>query len=133
MSRKSARDRRHSRPAGPRPPIEPPEFPGKGPIPPRPAPAGYGLAIVWEIPDLAPQVIKEALSRRRIVAIGGRCPCGAGLSRAQRRARGSIVTTNIVHADGCPVLSPEVEPYIRSHALREVSIIVPLRNGRTGL
>ena len=69
------------------------------------------LSIVPPIPEDAPPTIREGIARRRLVATGKPCPCGARPlrpNRAQRRraAKTSRVTTvYIVHENGCPAVT----------------------------
>ena len=71
------------------------------------------LVVVPEIPDGAPADIREGLVRRRLVALGRTCPCGArpaGLTRAERRAAARrrparpapVARVAIEHAETCP-------------------------------
>ena len=46
------------------------------------------LSVLPTIPDDAPNAVREGIARRRLVATGQPCPCGAkltGLNRTQRR------------------------------------------------
>lgn len=70
---------------------------------------GPTLAIVPEIPDDASERKKEGMVRRRMVAMGQPCPCGAQpprLNRAQRRAatKGGVIHVYIEHESGCPAV-----------------------------
>jgi hypothetical protein len=68
---------------------------------------GFVLA---ETPEDAPHDVREGLTRRRLTALHGRCPCGAQLhigSRAQRRraTRTGVPARGFPHAahrPGCP-------------------------------
>jgi hypothetical protein len=71
----------------------------------------YGIPVIveeFDIPDDAPEDIKEALGRRTLVANGGRCPCGAKATppnrAARRRAvrRGDDIAVEIWHRPECP-------------------------------
>jgi len=84
--------------------------------------SGFDLAIAetWDgdtvlfalphVPDDAPEPIREGIARRRITAIQGRCPCGAGMvlpNRAARRAAkrsGRMVHMTVEHEDDCPAV-----------------------------
>ena len=63
-----------------------------------------------EIPDNAPQDIKEGLSRRAIVNAGGTCPCGARMILPNRAARrratrlGYAIEVTVQHEANCPAL-----------------------------
>ena len=60
---------------------------------------GFDLAVAesWDgdtvafvlprIPDDAPEEIREGIARRRITAVEGTCPCGAGLTLPNHAAR----------------------------------------------
>ena len=68
------------------------------------------VSVVPEIPDDAPDVIREGLARRRLVLTGQPCPCGArlaGPNRAQRRRdaklkRGTVRDVFVWHEYDCP-------------------------------
>ncbi len=68
------------------------------------------LVLDLDIPDCAPDTIKEGLSRRAIVNAGGTCPCGAQAilpNRAERRraARlGYVIEVEVQHEPECPAL-----------------------------
>jgi hypothetical protein len=71
----------------------------------------YGIPVIveeFDIPDDAPEELKEALGRRTLVANGGRCPCGAQVKppnrAARRRAvrRGYDIATEVWHRPDCP-------------------------------
>lgn len=61
-----------------------------------------------------PPVALEGLARRRLVALGSTCPCGARMvlpSRAERRAarrRSPVLSVQIEHEDDCPAVCPEL-------------------------
>ena len=63
-----------------------------------------------EIPDHAPEAIKEGLSRRAIVNGGGTCPCGAKMvlpNRAARRRATRLrcaIEVTVHHEPDCPTL-----------------------------
>jgi hypothetical protein len=59
------------------------------------------LLVTPEIEDSMPSRLKEAIARRRIVAISGRCVCGARPSHPQRAADG-VTEMLVVHDDRCP-------------------------------
>ena len=68
------------------------------------------VSVVPEIPDDAPDVIREGIARRRLVATGRPCPCGArlaGPNRHQRRRaaklkRGTVRDVFVWHEHDCP-------------------------------
>jgi hypothetical protein len=71
----------------------------------------YGIPVIveeFDIPDDAPEDLKEALGRRTLVANGGRCPCGAKAQppnrAARRRAvrRGEDIAVEVFHKASCP-------------------------------
>jgi hypothetical protein len=63
-----------------------------------------------DIPDRAPDAIKEGLSRRAIVNDGGTCPCGARMILPNRAARrratrhGYAIEVTVQHEPDCPAL-----------------------------
>ena len=72
----------------------------------------YGIPVYveeFDIPDDAPEDLKEALARRSLVSAGGTCPCGArtippnraARRRAERRGQ-PILVTQVHHAAHCP-------------------------------
>lgn len=66
------------------------------------------LVIVPDIPDEAPDAVREGIARRRIVATGGTCPCGAVLrlpNRAQRRATDGVFDVTVRHENDCPAVT----------------------------
>ncbi|NIZ91573.1 hypothetical protein [Kineococcus rubinsiae] len=80
-----------------------------------------GLLVLPDVPDDAPEVLREGIARRRITATTGRCRCGAVLvmpNRAQRRqaARrgGTFTTVRVEHEDGCPATNDVLEPALRA-------------------
>jgi hypothetical protein len=68
------------------------------------------LVLDTEIPDSAPETIKEGLARRAAVNAAGVCPCGARAvlpNRATRRqaARsGAMLQVTVEHENDCPAL-----------------------------
>jgi hypothetical protein len=68
---------------------------------------GYGKMLATSIPDDAPDAVREGMVRRRLVAMGRTCPCGArvvGPNRATRRANRGVSLQRVlcVHDDACP-------------------------------
>lgn len=63
--------------------------------------------------SLPPEVL-EGLTRRRLVATTGVCPCGASLvvpNRAARRAAariGRVLHVDVEHEDDCAALDPRI-------------------------
>jgi len=61
-----------------------------------------------DIPDDAPQAVREGLARRAVVNEGGACPCGAGWPRPNREQRrklkepGALLRVDVEHAEDCP-------------------------------
>ena len=73
------------------------------------------LVILTDVPDDAPEAVKEGVARRNIVNLGGVCPCGATMppkpNRAQRRA--GILHLAVVHEDDCPACDDTILEAIR--------------------
>ncbi len=69
---------------------------------------GSVVLVLPDIPDDAPQRVREGMARRRLVATTGRCPCGAELVVPEIRP-GAVVTVAVEHEAGCP--ATEVEPW----------------------
>jgi acyl-CoA reductase-like NAD-dependent aldehyde dehydrogenase len=69
-----------------------------------------------DIPDHAPDVIKEGLARRAAVNAGGVCPCGARMilpNRAARRRATRLrraIEVTVPHEPGCLALLPGYLP-----------------------
>lgn len=80
------------------------------------------LVVDHEIPDGAPETVREGLARRRIVNSGGACPCGAVLAapsnrqmrRALRANAGEIVHVRVEHEQDCPAIDPAVIAYLET-------------------
>lgn len=51
------------------------------------------------VPENAPYAVREGIARRRITALGGRCPCGA-----EARLAGSPIGLAVDHDSGCPAM-----------------------------
>ena len=66
------------------------------------------------LPDHLPSHVLEGLVRRRLIALGGTCPCGAVMvipNRADRRAArklGTALSVPIEHEDDCPAICDEL-------------------------
>lgn len=56
-----------------------------------------------QIPDDASPLLKERIARRRLVAVTGRCPCGATLELPADLRPGFRVV-RVEHEDGCPAV-----------------------------
>jgi hypothetical protein len=79
-----------------------------------------------ELRDDLPPDILEGLTRRRLVALGHDCPCGARLvlpSRAERRAAAKrkpnsppMHRVRVEHEDDCPALHPDIDAAARGRA-----------------
>lgn len=79
------------------------------------------IVLVPALDDDSAALIKEGLARRRLVASGQACPCGARiprLNRQQRRAEASrrrkglpvpMTYLAVRHEDDCPAVLPEVQ------------------------
>lgn len=72
---------------------------------------GQRVAVILPVveEDAAP-IVREGIARRRLVALSGKCPCGARLAlpgrralRAARRA-GIVLRVAIEHEPDCPAL-----------------------------
>jgi hypothetical protein len=82
-----------------------------------------GERTVYVGPELAeglPTAVLEGLARRRMVALGQDCPCGARLAvpnrevrRAARRRGQFVLPVQVEHEDDCAAISPELEAYVR--------------------
>jgi|GEM_PF-4101947 len=78
------------------------------------------LVLDCEIPDTAPELIREGLARRSIVNSGGTCPCGARWprpNRAQRRRMkepGKVTYLQVEHEVDCPAGNEILVPLIRA-------------------
>jgi hypothetical protein len=76
--------------------------------------------IVPVIPDDAPTSVREGFARRRLVAVGQRCPCGARpfARDAVRRAgkNGPLSKYVIVHEDNCPATDDNLMRALRGWA-----------------
>jgi len=61
-----------------------------------------------DIPDDAPQAVREGLARRAVVNEGGTCPCGASWPRPNREQRrklkapGALLRVDVEHEGDCP-------------------------------
>jgi len=69
---------------------------------------GYVLP---ELPEGAPRDVLEGLTRRRLTALNGQCPCGATMTlpnRAERRRatrRGVAFRIRVEHELDCPAVA----------------------------
>lgn len=61
------------------------------------------LLVSAEIPDDAPARIKEGLARRRLVAMTGRCPCGATMPNVEL-VPGTVTVARVEHERTCPAV-----------------------------
>ena len=65
-----------------------------------------------------PAPLLEGLARRRMVATGEGCPCGARLVVPNRAARrkaaraGRALEVDVRHEDGCPAIAAGLEAYL---------------------
>jgi len=72
--------------------------------------AGRCIYIGPELDGTMPRVVLEGLARRRLVALGETCPCGARLAmpnRAARRAarhRPAVLVVQVEHEADCPAV-----------------------------
>ena len=85
-------------------------------------PDGRRAAIIDSvIPDDAPDLVKEGLSRRALVNEGGNCPCGAMYPRPNRAQRRKLETVDylhieVLHADDCPAETENLVALVREWA-----------------
>jgi hypothetical protein len=67
-----------------------------------------GVPTLMRVPVIAesmPHELREGLARRRIVAAGHKCPCGASFDTAEKltyRDGSDIPTMHIGHDENCP-------------------------------
>lgn len=72
-----------------------------------------------ELLEGLPPVVLEGLARRRLVALGQPCPCGARLRipnraarRKARRAGAVGLSVDVLHEPDCPAISDALEGYL---------------------
>lgn len=53
---------------------------------------------------------RETVVRRRLVAITGRCPCGARLAIPDNLAPGTVTHVRVEHQPGCPAVATGTDP-----------------------
>lgn len=76
--------------------------------------------VLPQIPDGAPKRIREGISRRRLTAITGVCPCGAQMiiptrdQRVRMALRGQTINLSVAHEDTCPAVDQTLADEIRS-------------------
>jgi hypothetical protein len=87
------------------------------------------LVVVPTIAEWLPPEVREGLARRRLLALGRPCPCGARpprLTRAQRREierrrrkgkPGGVYRVAIEHEAGCPATGENIEAAATRHGL----------------
>jgi hypothetical protein len=86
------------------------------------------LSVVPDLTEDLPPDIREGIARRRLVATGHPCPCGAApvrLNRAQRRritaqrrtGRTEVVRLAVVHEDDCPAADDVLNALANRHGL----------------
>lgn len=73
----------------------------------RPAPRTDRIVISAPISDDASDGEKEGAVRRRLVAVTGRCPCGAVLELPTTIEPGSVKVVRVEHEPGCPAIEVE--------------------------
>ncbi|MFC9087054.1 hypothetical protein [Nocardiopsis dassonvillei] len=91
---------------------------------------GYkALSVVPDLSETLPADIREGIARRRLVATGHPCPCGAApvrLNRAQRRriaaqrrtgTAAPVVRLAVVHEDDCPAADDVLAELANRHGL----------------
>ena len=89
-----------------------------------------GVFVIPEIPDAAPEFVREGIARRRILAAEGSCPCGAVITRPSRAERrraareGRPAQACAEHKFGCPaadvLLRPAVDEWLEDKAPTEL-------------
>lgn len=93
---------------------------------------GYpALSVVPRLSEDLPTDIREGIARRRLVATGHPCPCGAApirLNRAQRRrittrrrhGHTEVIRLSVVHEDDCPAADDVLNALAANHGLTPV-------------
>lgn len=72
------------------------------------------------VPEDAPASVREAIVRRRLAALEGRCPCGATVSLPNRRQRrraardGRTLTTTVEHEPDCSATDDRLVALVRA-------------------
>lgn len=82
------------------------------------------LVVGPDVPDDAPAIVKEGLTRRRLVSATGVCPppCGAVLpclNREQRRRMrrdGGVLHLIAHHDNACPAIAPQTIAWLAGGA-----------------
>jgi len=67
-------------------------------------PPKHALIVSAEVPDGASARVKEGMTRRRLVAVTGRCPCGAVLEVPSRLEPGVLTLVPVEHEPTCPAV-----------------------------
>jgi hypothetical protein len=62
------------------------------------------LVVSRDIPDSASHREKEGAARRLLVAMTGKCPCGATLQVPDKLKVGAVVIVAVEHEDDCPAV-----------------------------
>jgi hypothetical protein len=87
------------------------------------------LAVLPTIAEDLPEQIREGLARRRLLAAGQPCPCGARpttFNRAMRRAiearrrkglPGPVIHVTIEHEDDCPATDENLAEVAAEHGV----------------
>lgn len=105
MTSHNSRTRRKTRPVSPRGTVS---FPYSLPD------GRRALYVGMEIRDSDPAAVKEGLSRRRLLATQGRCPCGAVVPFDPSLISPGIAQSATAHAADCPA----AEETLRTAILR---------------
>ncbi|MDE3725338.1 hypothetical protein PWG71_28500 [Nocardiopsis sp. N85] len=90
---------------------------------------GYkALSVVPDLTENLPPEIREGIARRRLVATGHPCPCGAApvrLNRAQRRriaaqrrhGNTDVIRVPVIHEDDCPAADDVLNALANRHGI----------------
>ncbi|WP_017577173.1 hypothetical protein [Nocardiopsis kunsanensis] len=89
----------------------------------------HALSVVPDLSETLPAPIREGIARRRLVATGHPCPCGAApirLNRTHRRRIAAqrrtgtttpVVRLAVVHEDDCPAADDVLNALATRHGL----------------
>lgn len=69
-------------------------------------------ALVPQIPDDAPDNVREGLARRRLALTEGRCPCGVRTALPAPQD-GSLEVVGLEHRDHCPAVTKNLRRALR--------------------
>jgi hypothetical protein len=73
------------------------------------------LVVLTDVPDDAPELVEEGITRRNLTNMGGTCPCGAVMPRPNRAARraGRVLPVHVIHEDDCPATDEAILAALR--------------------